>query len=203
MIEAFWDVVRQFSNNENKPSDSIEEPSHKKNSEDSFLAALPVVRKIVRRRFVSLRQAETSDLEQGIILRLLNWREKYPEKSEKMSTGDWESFAARTTNKSEADRFEKIIRDSEKNNNVGRIQDLLEGAAKELQIIVPNLTKEQESKISQQNDSTDGRQPAGKSQEISNQNAISEASVRASHQHIKAEIVETEKTTVKEKGRTR
>jgi len=96
MIEAFWDVVRQFSNNENKPSDSIEEPSHKKNSEDSFLAALPVVRKIVRRRFVSLRQAETSDLEQGIILRLLNWREKYPEKSEKMSTGDWESFAART-----------------------------------------------------------------------------------------------------------
>ena len=111
--------------------------------------------------------------------------------------------AARTTNKSEADRFEKIIRDSEKNNNVGRIQDLLEGAAKELQIIVPNLTKEQESKISQQNDSTDRRQPAGKSQEISNQNAISEASVRASHQHIKAEIVETEKTTVKEKGRTR
>jgi len=109
MIEAFWDVVRQFSNNENKPSDSIEEPSHKKNSEDSFLAALPVVRKIVRRRFVSLRQAETSDLEQGIILRLLNWREKYPEKSEKMSTGDWESFAARTAYNETNRHFSKNV----------------------------------------------------------------------------------------------
>ncbi len=109
MIEAFWDVVRQFSNNENKPSDSIEEPSHKKNSEDSFLAALPVVRKIVRRRFVSLSQAETSDLEQGIILRLLNWREKYPEKSEKMSTGDWESFAARTAYNETNRHFSKNV----------------------------------------------------------------------------------------------
>jgi hypothetical protein len=109
MIEAFWDVVRQFSNNENKPSDSIEEPSHKKNSEDSFLAALPVVRKIVRRRFVSLSQAETSDLEQGIILRLLNWREKYPEKSEKMSTGDWESFAARTAYNETNRHFSKYV----------------------------------------------------------------------------------------------
>lgn len=96
MIEPFWDVLRRLSNNENSLLDSVKQPSHQKNSEDSFLTALPVVRKIVRRRFMLPRQAEALDLEQGIILRLLNWREKYPEKSEKMSEGDWESFAART-----------------------------------------------------------------------------------------------------------
>jgi hypothetical protein len=96
MIEPFWDALRRLSNSESNPPKSVEPSSHEKNSEDSFLAALPVVRKIVRRRFVSLRQAEASDLEQGIVLRLLKWREKYPEISEEMSPGDWESFAART-----------------------------------------------------------------------------------------------------------
>lgn len=95
MIEPFWDVLRRLSSSETNAPGSVKEPSHRKNSEDSFLAALPVVRKIVRRRVVSLRQAEASDLEQRIIVRLLNWRSKYPEKSEKMSEGDWESLAAR------------------------------------------------------------------------------------------------------------
>ena len=96
MIEPLWDVLRRLSNSGNSPPDSVELPSHEKNSEDSFLAALPVVRKIVRRRFVSLRPADAADLEQGIVLRLLKWREKYPDISEEMSSGDWESFAART-----------------------------------------------------------------------------------------------------------
>ncbi len=96
MIEPFWDVLRRVSNSGSSQPDSVKQPSHQKNPEDSFLAALPVVRKIVRRRFVSLRQAEASDLEQGIVLRLLNWREKHHEKSEEMSPGEWESFAART-----------------------------------------------------------------------------------------------------------
>lgn len=95
MIEPFWDVVRRLSNYEKDTPDLVEEPSHHKNLEDSFLAALPVVRKIVRRRFVSLGRAEQSDLEQVIVLRLLKWREKYPDISEEMSPGDWESFAAR------------------------------------------------------------------------------------------------------------
>ena len=96
MIEPFWDVLRRLSNSGNSPPDAVEQSSHEKNSEDSFLAALPVVRKIVRRRFVSLRHAEASDFEQGIVLRLLKWREKYPDISADMSQGDWESFAART-----------------------------------------------------------------------------------------------------------
>ncbi len=96
MIEPFWDVLRRLSNSGNSPPDSVEPSSHEKKSEDSFLAALPVVRKIVRRRLVSFQPVEALDLEQGIVLRLLKWREKYPDLSEDMSPADWESFAART-----------------------------------------------------------------------------------------------------------
>jgi hypothetical protein len=96
MIEEFWDAVQKFSNKENALSDSVEQTSRSQNLEDSFLAALPVVRKIVRRRLLSSKFIEISDLEQGILLRLLNWRRKHPEKSGKMSHKDWESYAART-----------------------------------------------------------------------------------------------------------
>jgi len=96
MIEPFWDALRRLSNSENSLPDSVNPSSHRKNSENSFLAALPVVRKIVRRRVVALGQAEASDLEQGIILRLLIWREKNHEKCAEMSDSDWESLAART-----------------------------------------------------------------------------------------------------------
>lgn len=95
MIESFLDVWRRFSSDENRPPDS-HESSFQKSSEESLLAALPVVRKIVRRRSASsLPAMEAADLEQGIILRLLDWREKHREKSEQMSEGEWKSFAAR------------------------------------------------------------------------------------------------------------
>lgn len=88
------DVWRRFSSNEDRPPD-FHESSFQKSSEESFLAALPVVRKIVRRRSVSFQPADALDLEQGIIVRLLDWREKHREKSEKMSSDEWKSFAAR------------------------------------------------------------------------------------------------------------
>lgn len=111
MIEPLRDVLRRLSTSEeNSPPDLVEEPSHRKNSEDSFLAALPVVRKIVRRRVVALGQAEASDLEQGIILRLLVWREKNHEKSAEMSDGDWESLAARTAYNETNRHFSKSAR---------------------------------------------------------------------------------------------
>ena len=95
MIESFLDVWRRFSSDES-PEPDFHEPSFQQKSEELFLAALPVVQKIVRRRSVSFEPAaEASDLEQGIILRLLDWREKHREKSEKMSEGEWKSFAAR------------------------------------------------------------------------------------------------------------
>lgn len=95
MIESFLDVWRRFSTNESREPD-FHEPSFQQTSEELFLAALPVVRKIVRRRSVSFQPTtEASDLEQGIILRLLDWREKHRERSEKMSEGEWKSFVAR------------------------------------------------------------------------------------------------------------
>ena len=65
-------------------------------SESSFLEALPIVQLIVRRRRAALQQEDISDLAQGIALRLWKWRGKYREKSENMSSDEWNSFAART-----------------------------------------------------------------------------------------------------------
>ena len=133
MIESFLDVWRQFSDDENGQPD-FHEPSLQITSEESFLAALPVVRKIVRRRCPASVQpaAEASDLEQGIILRLLDWREKHAEKSAKMSEGEWKSFAARAA-------YNEINRLYSEGNNVETIpldetceaadQNLVEGSA--------------------------------------------------------------------------
>lgn len=110
---------------------------------------------------------------------------------------------ARTLDKSEANRLEKIVGDAEKNNTVARIQDLLDRAAKEFQLLTPNLTKKTESKISLENDLTEQRQAPTQSQEISVRSANSETSLRASGNNAKAETTEHEKAVMKEKGRTR
>lgn len=65
-------------------------------AQDTFLAALPVVQLIVRRRRSVLHHTDAADLSQGIALRLWKWRERYLEKSRSMSGGEWGSFAART-----------------------------------------------------------------------------------------------------------
>ena len=96
MTESILEALRRMSENDSDgPPDPAGQP-HEKKSDRSFLAALQVVRKIVRRKRSSPAKEDTSDLEQGIVLRLLNWRNKYSERSEKMSEGDWKSFAART-----------------------------------------------------------------------------------------------------------
>ncbi len=67
-----------------------------KSSENSFLAALPIIRRIVGRRRSNLDQTKQSDVVQEAALRLWRWRTKHQEKSEKMSGEEWSSFAART-----------------------------------------------------------------------------------------------------------
>jgi hypothetical protein len=111
--------------------------------------------------------------------------------------------AARTLDKSEADRLEKIVDVAEKNNTVARIQDLLDRTAKEFQLLTPSLTKKTESKISHENDSIEQRQAIGQSREISVRSANSETSLSASHNNARAETIEHEKAVVKEKGRIR
>jgi DNA-directed RNA polymerase specialized sigma24 family protein len=65
-------------------------------SEHSFLAALPIVHRIVGRHRSRLDSKNGSDLVQEVALRIWQWCTKYQEKSAQMSGGDWNSFAART-----------------------------------------------------------------------------------------------------------
>ncbi|MEP7038095.1 MAG: hypothetical protein ABI891_07105 [Acidobacteriota bacterium] len=108
--------------------------------------------------------------------------------------------AAGTINKSEAERLEKIVNDAEKKGRVERIQDLLGAAAKELQLVAVDLTKNQELKISHENNSPGERQTINLTQEISIGGVSSEAGIRTNAKS--AESVH-EKTVVKEKGRIR
>jgi hypothetical protein len=108
--------------------------------------------------------------------------------------------AARTLDKSEADRLEKIVGDAEKKMSVERIQDLLGAAAKELQLLPVNPTKNQESKISLNNDSPRERQTISQSQETYTHNRASEASLQTAGKSAESA---QEKATVREKGRTR
>ena len=65
-------------------------------SEHSILAALPIVNRIVARRRSRLDPDNRSDLVQDVALRIWRWRSRYQDRSEQMSGGDWNSFAART-----------------------------------------------------------------------------------------------------------
>jgi hypothetical protein len=65
-------------------------------SDDSLIATLPVVQKIVSRKTIFSWHLEASDLVQRIVLRLLSWHKKNQVKSEEMSSDEWQSFAART-----------------------------------------------------------------------------------------------------------
>lgn len=64
--------------------------------EHAFLAALPIVQRIVGRRRSSPDLANVSDLVQEVALRLWRWSTNHQEKSENMSNEEWNAFAART-----------------------------------------------------------------------------------------------------------
>jgi len=97
MIGSLFKELPPISNDETEVSQVSEELSFQTDSDDSLLASLPVVQRIVRRKITLPWHSETSDLVQGIVLRLLKWRDKYREKSAEMSLDEWQSFAAQTT----------------------------------------------------------------------------------------------------------
>jgi hypothetical protein len=109
----------------------------------------------------------------------------------------------RTNDKSEAVRLEKIVSEAEKNGRVERLPHFLDGAAKELEVLALALSKKQEPIISRLNDSIDERRAVGQSQEISNQIAVSETSVRTRDESTEIAPFTNDKTAVKEKGRIR
>jgi hypothetical protein len=96
MIGSFFENLQPIPKTEDKNSQNTEDLSYRSDSDDYLLTALPVVQKIVRRKTSFSWQSEAADLVQGIALRLLNWRKRNQEKSEKMSPDEWQSFAAKT-----------------------------------------------------------------------------------------------------------
>jgi hypothetical protein len=66
------------------------------NSDDSLIAAIPIVQKIAQRKLINSWQTEIADLVQTVALRLFSWRMRYAERSNAMSASDWDSFSART-----------------------------------------------------------------------------------------------------------
>lgn len=112
-----------------------------------------------------------------------------------------DAWKDQTANKSEADQLEKIINESEKNGRVERIQESLERAAKTLEILAPNLAKNEESKISWEGNLTEEQKSIGLSQEISNNNATL---VTGTNDHpLEVKTDRQENMVVKEKGRMR
>ena len=108
--------------------------------------------------------------------------------------------AARTIDKSEASRLEKIVNDAEKDSRVERIQDLLAEVAKKIQILASGLAQSYESKIVQKNDSVNERQTNNQSREISEKWVASDANFGVND---KSTEPTHERVTVKEKGRSR
>jgi hypothetical protein len=92
------------------------------------------------------------------------------------------------------------VNDAEKDSHVERIQDLLAGAAKKIQILAPDLARSYESKIFQKNDAINERKTNNQSQESFNRSVTSDSSLRINERSAEATH---EKITVREKGRTR
>lgn len=114
-----------------------------------------------------------------------------------------DAWKARTNNKSEADRIEKIITEAEKNNRVGKLQDFLESMAKDLEFLSPSLAENLETKISPESGLNERRKVTKSSQEISNQVSSFQPTDASSLRESKTEKIEPEKGKVKGKGRTR
>jgi DNA-directed RNA polymerase specialized sigma24 family protein len=84
------------------PSDSLNAAilpvglAQRANSDDSLIAAIPIVQKIAQRKLINSWQTDIADLVQTVALRLFSWRMRYSERSNAMSPSDWDSFSART-----------------------------------------------------------------------------------------------------------
>lgn len=101
MIERFFDDLRRAFGAADKATDppkSTKELHPQPTADDeSFLAAVPTIRKIVWGRLFSAKRAEAPDIAQKVILQLLTWRKNNPDKIKEMSAEEWQSFASKAT----------------------------------------------------------------------------------------------------------
>lgn len=97
MIESlFKELLSAAGDDESARTEEAAESFAPDESEDLLLETVPVIHSIVRRKTLSSWQSDAADLVQGILLRLIKWRNNYFEKSSGMSSSEWKSFAART-----------------------------------------------------------------------------------------------------------
>ena len=99
MIERFFDELRRSvlaADKATEPPEPDEKLHPQPKADESLLAAVPTIRKIVWRKLFSAKQSDAPDLVQKVILQLLTWRENNPNKIEEMSAEEWQSFASKT-----------------------------------------------------------------------------------------------------------
>lgn len=96
MIDSLLEELSQQGAIGDDQPTSTSQASRARPSENSFLAAIPIVQRVVGRRRSQVNTANASDLVQEIALRLWRWATNHQEKSESMSDGEWKAFAART-----------------------------------------------------------------------------------------------------------
>jgi DNA-directed RNA polymerase specialized sigma24 family protein len=96
MIDSLLEELPQPGVAEEVQTASASDTPGTHSSENSFLAALPIVQRIVGRRRARFDSTNASDLVQEVALRLWRWRTNHKDTSEKMSGEEWNSFAART-----------------------------------------------------------------------------------------------------------
>lgn len=96
MIDSLLEELsHQGAIEDNQPA-STSHASSAPPTESPFLAAIPIVQRIVQRRQSQMNSANASDLVQEVALRLWRWTTNHHEKSESMSDDEWRAFAART-----------------------------------------------------------------------------------------------------------
>lgn len=97
MIERFFDELRRIGLTAEEATEPSE-PNKNQRSQDeaddeSFLAVVPTIRNIVWRRLFSSKRDDAPDIVQKVILQLLTWRKKNPDKIEEMTAEEWQLFA--------------------------------------------------------------------------------------------------------------
>lgn len=108
-----------------------------------------------------------------------------------------------TLDQSEADRVGKIIAEAETKGRVARLQEFLEKAEKDLQIIAPDLAVKLESKISGADDFSRERETIIQNQKVSRETASSENTNCHRPESVEPQTAIHEKNAVREKSRSR
>ncbi len=96
MIDSLLEELSQKGMIEDDQPASTSHAASAPPTEGPFLAAIPIVQRIVDRRRSQMNSTNAPDLVQEVALRLWRWATNHKEKSEGMSDDEWRAFAART-----------------------------------------------------------------------------------------------------------